>query len=59
MITYILQNVETVNFDDFGAELCPVPDGNLSGIDLDIENKFCIGEEETNIKLKRYQSLHF
>ncbi|XWS26462.1 hypothetical protein CRYUN_Cryun26dG0034600 [Craigia yunnanensis] len=47
------ENVETVNFDDFGAELCPVPDGNLSGIDLDIQNKFCIGDEETNIKLKR------
>ncbi|XVF35274.1 hypothetical protein REPUB_Repub18cG0131500 [Reevesia pubescens] len=47
------ENVETVNFDDFGAELCPVPEGNLSGIDLDIESKFCIGDEETNIKLRR------
>ncbi|XVE97753.1 hypothetical protein REPUB_Repub03eG0045900 [Reevesia pubescens] len=51
--TYHPENVETVNFDDFGAELCPVPEGNLSGIDLEIENKFCIGDEETDIKLKR------
>ncbi|XP_022731444.1 E3 ubiquitin ligase PARAQUAT TOLERANCE 3-like isoform X2 [Durio zibethinus] len=48
------ENVETVNFDDFGAELCPVPEGNLSRIDLDMENKFCIGDEKTNIKLKRW-----
>ncbi|KAK6273809.1 hypothetical protein POUND7_010892 [Theobroma cacao] len=47
------ENVETVNFDDFGAELCPVPDANLSGIGLDIEHKFCVGDEEINIKLKR------
>ncbi|XVF89026.1 hypothetical protein PTKIN_Ptkin19aG0098100 [Pterospermum kingtungense] len=47
------ENADTVDFDDFGTELCPVPDENLSGIDLDIMNKFCSGDEETNIKLKR------
>ncbi|XVE53849.1 hypothetical protein DITRI_Ditri03aG0034800 [Diplodiscus trichospermus] len=47
------ENVEAVNFDDFGAELCPVPNGNLSGVDLDIGNKFRSGDEETNIKVKR------
>ncbi|OMO67009.1 Zinc finger, RING-type [Corchorus capsularis] len=46
-------NVETVDFDDFGAELCAIPGANISDIGLDIENKFCVGDEKTNIELKR------
>ncbi|GMI97904.1 hypothetical protein HRI_003459700 [Hibiscus trionum] len=46
-----LQNAETVDFDDFGTEICPVPEGNLS---CNIENIFCIGgeTEENHFKLK-------
>ncbi|KAK8597600.1 hypothetical protein V6N13_095003 [Hibiscus sabdariffa] len=43
-----LQNAETVDFDDFGTEICPVPEGNLS---CNIENRFCIGDED-HFKLK-------
>ncbi|KAG4194966.1 hypothetical protein ERO13_A06G082600v2 [Gossypium hirsutum] len=44
-----LQNAETVNFDDFGAEICPVTEGNLS---CNIEDRFCIDDEDTHFKLK-------
>ncbi|KAE8664363.1 Detected protein of unknown function [Hibiscus syriacus] len=44
-----LQNAETVDFDDFGADICPVPEGNLS---CNIDNRFCIGDEENHFELK-------
>ena len=58
-IIYILQNVETINFDDFGAELCCVPEADISEFVLDTGNKFCFADKETNKELKRYKFLGF
>ncbi|GLT97222.1 hypothetical protein SLE2022_147950 [Rubroshorea leprosula] len=44
---------ETIDFDDFGAELCPVSQSTLSGIDPDIDKKYFIGNERTNIEMRR------
>ncbi|KAK9274001.1 hypothetical protein L1049_018815 [Liquidambar formosana] len=47
-------NVEMDNFDDFGVDLCPVPEETLSNSDLEIDNKNnCISVAKTNIKIPR------
>ncbi|XP_057985804.1 E3 ubiquitin ligase PARAQUAT TOLERANCE 3 isoform X2 [Hevea brasiliensis] len=40
-------NVEVDNFDDFGAELCPIPEATISGSDFDVDKQFLCTNDET------------
>ncbi|KAA8546216.1 hypothetical protein F0562_003045 [Nyssa sinensis] len=45
---YIAANAEMEDFDDFGVDLCPVPEAALSDSDLEFD-KNCISNEKENI----------
>ncbi len=42
------------DFDDFGIDLYPVPEGTLSGDDLDTDKNVCTGSDQKNDDLVRY-----
>ncbi|PON42592.1 TNF receptor-associated factor [Trema orientale] len=42
-------NVETPDFDDFGVDLYPVPEANLSSSNLDVEKRICVNSDSPNI----------
>lgn len=50
----ILQNVEINNFDDFGVDLCPVPQQSFYDSDLDIDKMNCIGVDIKPSTVPRY-----
>lgn len=46
-------NVEVDDFDDFGIDLYPVPEGTFSGDDLDTDKNVCTGSDQKNDDLVR------
>lgn len=50
----ILQNVEIDDFDDFGIDLCPVPQPSFCDSDLDIDKMNCSGSEIKPSTVPRY-----
>lgn len=46
-------NVEVDDFDDFGVDLCPVPETSVFDCDLEIGNDDCIIGEKSNIEVPR------
>ncbi|XP_028089255.1 E3 ubiquitin ligase PARAQUAT TOLERANCE 3-like isoform X2 [Camellia sinensis] len=45
-IGYFPLNAETDNFDDFGVDLCPIPEAALSDSDLEFDKNYCISNEK-------------
>lgn len=50
------QNVEPENFDDFGIDLCPAPEGSLDS-DLDISKLNCTSGGKKDKAVPRYGRL--
>ncbi|KDP34038.1 hypothetical protein JCGZ_07609 [Jatropha curcas] len=46
--TSVPVNVEIDNFDDFGVELCPIPETTASGSDLDVDKKLYFTKDDTD-----------
>lgn len=47
-------NVETVDFDDFGVDLFPIPRATFFSSDMDADKDTCILDYEPNTDIKRY-----
>ncbi|BBG95061.1 DWNN domain, a CCHC-type zinc finger [Prunus dulcis] len=47
-------NVETVDFDDFGVDLFPIPRETFFSSDMDADKDTCILDYEPNTDIKRY-----
>ncbi|XP_028089269.1 E3 ubiquitin ligase PQT3-like isoform X5 [Camellia sinensis] len=45
-IGYFPLNSEMDNFDDFGVDLCPIPEAALSDSDLEFDKNYCISNEK-------------
>ncbi|KAH9805096.1 hypothetical protein KPL71_002316 [Citrus sinensis] len=51
--------IEEINFDDFGVDLCPALNGNLSCSDVDdVDKNICVGSERENIDTTRTSEPH-
>ncbi|CAL5434708.1 unnamed protein product [Camellia sinensis] len=52
-IGYFPLNAEMDNFDDFGVDLCPIPEAALSDSDLEFDKNYCISNEKPKNALPR------
>ncbi|CAL5434706.1 unnamed protein product [Camellia sinensis] len=52
-IGYFPLNAEMDNFDDFGVDLCPIPEAALSDSDLEFDKNYCISNEKPKNALAR------
>ncbi|XP_028089268.1 E3 ubiquitin ligase PQT3-like isoform X4 [Camellia sinensis] len=52
-IGYFPLNSEMDNFDDFGVDLCPIPEAALSDSDLEFDKNYCISNEKPKNALPR------
>lgn len=51
----VSQNVETVDFDDFGVDLYPGPEATVFGSDLDADKYTCRPGYEPNTGITRFK----
>lgn len=54
MVGYTFQNIEILDFDDFGVDLYPAPGTTLSGSDIDDDKKNCIFTDTSSTGTARY-----
>lgn len=52
---YVLQNIETVDFDDFGVDVYPVPEATFFRSGLDADKDACSPGYEANTGITRYK----
>lgn len=54
MACFTFQNIEILDFDDFGVDLYPAPGKTISGSDLDDDKKTCVFDYTPHIVTARY-----
>lgn len=59
MACFAFQNIEILDFDDFGIDLYPALGTTLSGSDLDDDKKTCVFDFTPNIGTARYKCYLF
>lgn len=52
--TSLLQMEEMNDFDDFGVDLCPVPEVSSFDCELDLDKRYCSGGDKTNDSVPRW-----